>query len=117
MTMRPCVLATLLLGISGAALAQSQAAAAPASPSANVAAQQLQPAAAPATADPSAAKISPQSQLLLADADKLVDLAQQLKSEVDKTNQYTLSLNTLRRAEAVEKLAKDLQKQLQRSKK
>ncbi len=54
---------------------------------------------------------------MLANADKLVELAQQLKTEVDKTNQFTLSINTLRRAEDVEKLAKDLQKQLQHSKK
>ena len=43
--------------------------------------------------------------------------SRQLKSEVDRTNEYPLSLNTLRRAEEVEKLPKDLQKQLQHSKK
>lgn len=56
--------------------------------------------------------LSPQQQRLLDQTDQLVTLAQQLKSEVDKTNQYTLSLNTLRRAEDIEKLAKNLQKQI-----
>jgi predicted phage gp36 major capsid-like protein len=60
---------------------------------------------------------SASSRLLLANADRLVDLAQQLKAEMDKTNQYVLSLNTIRRAEDVEKLAKELQKQLQHAKK
>jgi hypothetical protein len=74
------------------------------------------PATAPAPALP-AVNANPQSQLMLANADKLVELAQQLKTEVDKSNQFTLSLNALRRAQDVEKLAKDLQKQLQHSKK
>lgn len=58
--------------------------------------------------------LSPQQQRLLDQTDQLVVLAQQLKSEVDKTNRYTLSLNTLRRAEDIEKLAKNLQKQVQK---
>jgi hypothetical protein len=62
----------------------------------------------------SAAPLSPEQQRLLDQADHLLDLAQQLKSEVEKTTQYTLSLNTLRRADDIEKLAKDLQKQIQR---
>jgi hypothetical protein len=61
-----------------------------------------------------AASLSPQQQRLLDQADQLLDLAQKLKADVDKTNQYTLSLNTLRRAEDIEKLAKTLQKQIQR---
>jgi hypothetical protein len=76
------------------------------------------PATSPATSPASAASApSANARLLLANADKLVDLAQQLKSEMDKTNQYVFSLNTVRRAEDVEKLAKELQKQLQHVKK
>jgi len=61
-----------------------------------------------------AASLSPQQQRLLDEADQLLDLAQKLKVEVDKTNQYTLSLNTLRRADDIDKLAKTLEKQVER---
>jgi hypothetical protein len=70
-----------------------------------------------ATLPGSSSKVNPRVQLVLANADKLVDLAQQLKSEMDKTNQYMLSLNSIHRAQDVEKLAKELQKQLQQAKK
>ncbi len=69
-------------------------------------------AAATARADAPRAKISP----LQEEADKLVDLARQLKTEVDKTNQDTLSLNMLRRAGEIDELAKSLEKQLQSAK-
>ena len=45
---------------------------------------------------------------LLADADHLVTLAQQLKGEVDKTNEYTLSLKAIKRAEEIQSSAKAL---------
>lgn len=110
-----------LLLLCGMAAAQNPSAAsqAPAAPAAAAAQDTHATPATPAAAapTPSAANANPQSQLILANADKLVELAQQLKTEVDKTNQFTLSINTLRRAEDVEKLAKDLQKQLQHSKK
>jgi len=61
-----------------------------------------------------AASLSPEQQRLLDEADQLLDLAQKLKVEVDKTNQYTLSLNTLRRADDIDKLAKTLEKQVER---
>jgi protein-disulfide isomerase len=110
---RLILLAILLLGTCSMAAAQAAPATAQAPRST---------AAAPAKANtaaavPSGSQASPQSQLILANADKLVDLAQQLKTEVDKSNQYTLSVNALRRAGDVEKLAKDLQKQIQHSKK
>ncbi len=54
------------------------------------------PAAASVPAAPAAA-LSAQ-QRLLQQADQLVDLAGKLKAEVDRTNQYTLSLITVRRA-------------------
>lgn len=58
--------------------------------------------------------LTPQQRQLLEEADQLVTLAQQLQTDVDKTNQYTLSLNTMRRADTIEKLAKTLQKQIER---
>ncbi len=110
-----------LLLLCGIAAAQNPSAdsKAPAAPAATAVHDTHSPATPPTATAPAlpAANANPQSQLMLANADKLVDLAQQLKTEVDKTNQFTLSLNTLRRAEDVEKLAKDLQKQLQRGKK
>ena len=62
----------------------------------------------------SSTKLTPQQKVLLEQADQLVALAQQLKTEVDKSNQYTLSLNSLRRTDDIEKLAKSLQKQIER---
>ncbi|HEY1808726.1 MAG TPA: hypothetical protein VGG42_09190 [Acidobacteriaceae bacterium] len=112
---RRVLLTVLLLAVCGMAAAQSPAAATPA-PVAQ------QPAAAhPAAADANdasvsavpAAALSPQQQRLLDQADQLVALAQQLRAEVNKTTQYTLSLNTLRRADDIEKLAKTLQKHIE----
>ena len=42
------------------------------------------------------------------DAAKLVEMAQQLKSSVDKTNKDTLSVNVIREAERIEKLAREV---------
>ena len=39
------------------------------------------------------------------DAARLLQLATELKAEVDKTNQETLSLNVIRKADTIEKLA------------
>lgn len=39
------------------------------------------------------------------DTDKLLELATQLKQYVDKTNENTLSLEVIKKAEAIEKLA------------
>lgn len=66
------------------------------------------------TLSASSGSLPAQQQRLLDEADQLVTLAQQLKTEVNKTSQYTLSLNTLRRADDIEKLAKSLQKQIDR---
>ncbi|MGA7521962.1 MAG: hypothetical protein WBW84_05740 [Acidobacteriaceae bacterium] len=110
-------LPVLLLAVCGMAAAQV----APASGQAPAAGQQtpilhrIQQAATGTAAAPSvsAAPLPPRQQRLLDEADQLVALAQKLKTDVDKTNQDTLSLNTLRRADDVEKLAKDLQKQVE----
>lgn len=70
----------------------------------------------PAAATARSAASQAKTPSLQGGADKLVDLAQQLKTEVDKSNGNTLSLNMLRRAGEIEKLAKDLEKQLQSAK-
>ena len=107
--------AALLLALCGTAAAQSAPASAPAAdahrPAASVPTADAGKAAVPQS---SAAALSPEQQRLLDQADQLLDLAQKLKAEVDKTTQYTLSLKTLQRAEDIEKLAKNLQKQIPR---
>lgn len=109
-------LPALLLAFCGMAAAQAVPASTqpPAAPQQAAAAPLSQVDSGKAAALPvSAAPLPPQQQRLLDQADQLLVLAQQLKAEVDKTDQYTLSLNTLRRADDIEKLAKNLQKQLQ----
>jgi hypothetical protein len=62
-----------------------------------------------------AAVLSPEDRHLadlLAEADHLVDLAQQLKGEIDKTNEYTLSLKAIKRAEEIQSSAKTLSQRL-----
>ncbi|ADW68730.1 hypothetical protein [Granulicella tundricola] len=45
---------------------------------------------------------------LVADTDKLVALVTQLKTDVDKTDKYMLSLDVVRRSEEIEKLARSI---------
>lgn len=47
-------------------------------------------------------------QQMVADAAKLLDLATQLKAEVDKSNKDTLSLSVVKKADEIEKLAKSV---------
>lgn len=46
------------------------------------------------------------------DTAKLLELAQQLKNEVDKTSKDTLSVNVIRKAESIEKLAKGVKEKM-----
>lgn len=46
------------------------------------------------------------------DAARLLQLATELKSEVDKTDKDTLSLNVIRKAETIEKLAKGVKEKM-----
>lgn len=46
------------------------------------------------------------------DAAKLLEMAKDLKSEVDKTNKDTLSLNVIRKAESIERLAKGVREKM-----
>ena len=52
---------------------------------------------------------------MVSDADKLLKLAADLKAEVDKTNKDTLSLTVIRKAEAIEKLARDVKEKMKLS--
>ncbi len=47
-------------------------------------------------------------QKMLEDANKLVQMAQQLKASVDKTDRNTLSVEVIREAERIEKLARQV---------
>lgn len=49
------------------------------------------------------------------DTDKLLKLATDLKTEVDKTSKDTLSINVIRRADAIEKLAHDVKEKMKLS--
>jgi nitric oxide reductase activation protein len=46
------------------------------------------------------------------DTEKLLKLATDLKTEVDKTDKDTLSLNVIRKAEAIEKLAHNVKEKM-----
>jgi hypothetical protein len=46
------------------------------------------------------------------DTDKLLKLATELKDNVDKTNEHTLSLDVIKKAEEIEKLAKSVKEKM-----
>jgi len=46
------------------------------------------------------------------ETEKLLELATQLKQAVDKSNQDTLSLDVIRKADQIEKLAKDVKEKM-----
>ena len=49
---------------------------------------------------------------LKADTDQLLALATQLKTDVDKTDKYTLSLDVVKRTAEIEKLAKNIRERM-----
>lgn len=49
---------------------------------------------------------------IVADSAKLLELANQLKQEVDKTDKDTLSLDVIRKADMIEKLAKGVKEKM-----
>jgi type VI protein secretion system component VasF len=51
-------------------------------------------------------------QQLVSDTAKLLELATQLKDEVDKSNKNTLSLSVVKKAEEIEKLAKAVKEKM-----
>jgi nitric oxide reductase activation protein len=50
--------------------------------------------------------------LLVADTDRLLALAQQLKAEVDKSSKDQLSIDVVKRAEQIEKLAHSVKEKM-----
>jgi hypothetical protein len=52
---------------------------------------------------------------IVKDTNKLLELAQQLKTEVDKSNQDQLSLSVVKKAEEIEKLAKAVKEKMKGS--
>lgn len=46
------------------------------------------------------------------DTDKLLQLATELKAAVDKSNENTLSMDVIKKAEEIEKLSKNVQKKM-----
>lgn len=49
---------------------------------------------------------------LVADTDRLLTLVQQLKQEVDKTDKDQLSVDVVKRAEQIEKLARTVKEKM-----
>lgn len=49
---------------------------------------------------------------IAADTEKLVELANELKEEVDKTDKNTMSLGVIKKAEMIEKLAKGVKEKM-----
>jgi hypothetical protein len=49
------------------------------------------------------------------DTDRLLELATELKQNVDKSNEHTLSLDVIRKAEEIEKLAKQVKDKMKGS--
>ncbi len=48
------------------------------------------------------------------EAGKLLDLAEELKIELEKNDRHVLSISTLKKAEEIEKIARRIQKRLKR---
>ncbi len=94
-----------------------------ATPSAN-AKLQADPSATPGAASPQAKASSRQPQSpaddqqrkqISVDSTQLLAMAVDLKAEVDKTNKDTLSINVIRKADAIEKLAKSVKEKIKQS--
>ncbi len=49
---------------------------------------------------------------LVADTDKLLSLATELKQQVDKTDKYTLSVDVVKKADEIEKLAHSVKEKM-----
>jgi erythromycin esterase-like protein len=64
------------------------------------------------TAELAKSRNKQRQQQLVADTVKLLDLATQLKDDVDKSNKDTLSLEVVRKAEEIEKLAKTVKEKM-----
>ncbi len=65
-----------------------------------------------AAAPPIKAILKSQHEQMKKDVDHLLQLATELKAEVDKTNSDILSLKVIKKAEEIEKLAKKIQNRM-----
>lgn len=101
------LLTALLLAASAFAHAQDPTSTTPRDPAKN-----------PSTAAEASAPLTPlqvrQAQYV-ADTTKLLQLAQELKAEVDKSSKDTLSLGVVKKAAEVEKLAKSLKERMRQN--
>jgi hypothetical protein len=61
------------------------------------------------------AATDPRQAQIIADSQKLLKLSQELKAEVAKSNKDTLSVTVIKKAEEVEKLAKTLKDEMNKS--
>jgi len=68
-----------------------------------------------ATAPTTPVVTDPHQAQIIGDTQKLLKLSQELKAEVAKSNKDTLSLTVIKKAEEVEKLAKTLKEELNKS--
>ncbi len=62
-----------------------------------------------------AASQTPEQKQLAEDSGKLLDLANELKTELDKSTKDTLSLSVIRKAEEVEKLARKVKEEMKKN--
>jgi type VI protein secretion system component VasF len=69
----------------------------------------------PSPVAPASAPVDPAQAQLIADAEKLLRLSQELKAEVAKSNKDTLSLTVIKKADEVEKLAKSLRDRMNKA--
>lgn len=108
------LVSTLLLAFAAGAAAQTK----PEQPPPAASNQQQPPAPSAKTPDtkqpvaPAAAPLTPEQAKLQAQIDKLYQLAQDLKAAVAKSNKDTLSIDVIKKADAVEKAAKGLKDQM-----
>ncbi len=58
------------------------------------------------------ARNSERQQKLVADTDKLLTLATELKQDVDKTNKNVMSVDVIKKAEEIEKLAHSVKERM-----
>ena len=104
------------LAVSTCAIARAQASQSAKTPSAVTTTQQPTPA--PHPSDTAAATAKPQSPeelrqaQLIADTNKLYQMAQELQAEVAKSNKDTLSLAVIKKAGEVEALARSLKERM-----
>ena len=64
------------------------------------------------TAQPQSPPVSQRRKQISAESTQLLTMAVDLKAEVEKTNKDTLSLNVIRKADAIEKLAKTVKEKM-----